>query len=82
MEAVSLSHLKKIVIGHDGEGYGAGIFLKMIAIKKSENSDKEWIFPCGNWLDTHLGVCGTVCQIDTIGRYFLKRWMIISYTMS
>ncbi|KAF7246133.1 Lipoxygenase-likey domain-containing protein 1, partial [Varanus komodoensis] len=68
MEAVSLSHLKKIVIGHDGEGYGAGIYLKMITIKKSENSDKEWIFPCWNWLDTHLGLCDTVCEIETIGK--------------
>nr|XP_020651634.1 lipoxygenase homology domain-containing protein 1-like isoform X1 [Pogona vitticeps]XP_020651635.1 lipoxygenase homology domain-containing protein 1-like isoform X1 [Pogona vitticeps]XP_020651636.1 lipoxygenase homology domain-containing protein 1-like isoform X1 [Pogona vitticeps] len=68
VEAVSLSHLKKIVIGHDGEGYGAGIYLKMITIKKSEDSEEEWIFPCWNWLDTHLGICDTVCQIETIGK--------------
>ncbi|XP_062836432.1 oxygen-regulated protein 1 isoform X2 [Anolis carolinensis] len=68
MEAVSLGHLKKIVVGHDGEGYGAGIFLKMITIKKSENSDKEWLFLCWNWLDTHMGICDTVCEIETIGK--------------
>ncbi|XP_063155355.1 oxygen-regulated protein 1 [Candoia aspera] len=71
VEAVSLSHLKKIVVGHDGEGYGAGIYLKMITIKKSESSDKEWVFPCWNWLDTHLGICDTVCEIKTIG----KKWI-------
>ncbi|XP_062987373.1 oxygen-regulated protein 1 [Elgaria multicarinata webbii] len=68
MEAVSLSHLKKIAVGHDGEGFGAGIYLKMITVKKSENSDKEWIFLCWNWLDTHLGICDTVCEIETIGK--------------
>ncbi|XP_026526062.1 lipoxygenase homology domain-containing protein 1 [Notechis scutatus] len=68
IEAVSLSHLKKIVVGHDGEGYGAGIYLKMVTIKKSENSEKEWVFPCWNWLDTHMGICDTVCEIKTIGK--------------
>nr|XP_056710895.1 oxygen-regulated protein 1 [Euleptes europaea] len=68
VEAVSLSHLKKIVVGHDGEGYGAGIYLKMITVKKSENSDKEWLFPCWSWLDTHIGIYDTVCDIKTIGK--------------
>ncbi|XP_077208521.1 oxygen-regulated protein 1 [Paroedura picta] len=68
VEAVSLGHLKKIVVGHDGEGYGAGIYLKMITVKKSENSDKEWLFPCWSWLDTHIGICDTVCDIKTIGK--------------
>ncbi|TFK11366.1 myelin P2 protein-like [Platysternon megacephalum] len=66
IEAVSLSHLQKVVVGHDGEGYGAGMYLKMITIKESADSDKEWIFPCWNWLDTHLGICETVCEIITI----------------
>ncbi|XP_066480514.1 oxygen-regulated protein 1 [Tiliqua scincoides] len=68
VEAVSLGQLKKIIVGHDGEGYGAGIYLKMITVKKSENSDKEWLFPCWNWLDTHLGLYDTVCEIKTIGK--------------
>ncbi|XP_028592785.2 oxygen-regulated protein 1 [Podarcis muralis] len=72
VEAVSLSHLKKVVIGHDGEGYGAGIYLKMVTVKKSENSDKEWVFPCWNWLDTHLGICDTVCEIETIGKKLIS----------
>uniref|UniRef100_A0ACB8FDY3 Uncharacterized protein n=1 Tax=Sphaerodactylus townsendi TaxID=933632 RepID=A0ACB8FDY3_9SAUR len=67
VEAVSLSHLKKIVVGHDGEGYGAGIYLKMVTVT-SENSDTEWLFPCWSWLDTHIGICDTVCDIKTIGK--------------
>ncbi|XP_032775722.1 LOW QUALITY PROTEIN: oxygen-regulated protein 1 [Strigops habroptila] len=68
VEAVSLSHLQKVVIGHDGEGYGAGMYLKMVTVKESRDSDKEWVFPLWNWLDTHLGLCETVCEIVTIGR--------------
>ncbi|NWU70953.1 LOXH1 protein, partial [Pterocles burchelli] len=67
VEAVSLSHLHKVVIGHDGEGYGAGMYLKMVTVKESQDSDKEWVFPWWNWLDTHLGLCDTVCEIKTIG---------------
>ncbi|NXG91299.1 LOXH1 protein, partial [Stercorarius parasiticus] len=68
VEAVSLSHLQKVVIGHDGEGYGAGMYLKMVTVKESQDSDKEWVFPLWNWLDTHLGLCETVCEIVTVGR--------------
>ncbi|NXJ65880.1 LOXH1 protein, partial [Rostratula benghalensis] len=68
VEAVSLSHLQKVVIGHDGEGYGAGMYLKMVTVKESQDSDKEWVFPLWNWLDTHLGLCETVCEIVTLGR--------------
>ncbi|KAM9025480.1 oxygen-regulated protein 1 [Ara ararauna] len=68
VEAVSLSQLQKVVIGHDGEGYGAGMYLKMVTVKESQDSDKEWVFPLWNWLDTHLGLCETVCEIVTTGR--------------
>lgn len=69
VEAVSLSHLQKVVIGHDGEGYGAGMYLKMVTVKESQDSDKEWVFPLWNWLDTHLGLCETVCEIVTVGKF-------------
>ncbi|NXU82941.1 LOXH1 protein, partial [Xiphorhynchus elegans] len=68
VEAVSLSCLQKVVIGHDGEGYGVGMYLKMVTVKESQDSDKEWIFPLWNWLDTHLGLCETVCEIVTVGK--------------
>lgn len=68
VEAVSLGHLQKVVIGHDGEGYGAGMYLKMVTVKESQDSDKEWVFPLWNWLDTHLGLCETVCEIATVGK--------------
>ncbi|KAM6104684.1 oxygen-regulated protein 1 isoform 2-T2 [Theristicus caerulescens] len=72
VEAVSLSHLQKVVIGHDGEGYGAGMYLKMVTVKESQDSDKEWVFPWWNWLDTHLGLCETVCEIVTAGKRLIS----------
>ncbi|XP_069710231.1 oxygen-regulated protein 1 [Phaenicophaeus curvirostris] len=72
VEAVSLSHLQKVVIGHDGEGYGAGMYLKMVTVKESQDSDKEWVFPWWNWLDTHLGICETLCEIVTVGRRLIS----------
>ncbi|NXC47424.1 LOXH1 protein, partial [Penelope pileata] len=73
VEAVSLSHLQKVVIGHDGEGYGAGMYLKMITVRESQDSDKEWVFPWWNWLDTHLGLCETACEIVTVGKRLISR---------
>jgi len=68
VEAVSLSHLNKVVIGHDGEGYGAGMYLKMVTVRETQDSDKEWVFPWWNWLDTHVGLCETLCEIVTVGK--------------
>ncbi|XP_059580075.1 oxygen-regulated protein 1 [Alligator mississippiensis] len=72
VEAVSLSDLQKVVLGHDGEGYGAGMYLKMITIQESQDSEEEWIFPCWNWLDTHLGICNNVCEIRAIGKRLIS----------
>nr|XP_020861601.1 lipoxygenase homology domain-containing protein 1 isoform X5 [Phascolarctos cinereus] len=68
IEAVSLSHLEKVLLAHDGEGYGAGLYLKMITIQESEDPDIEWVFPCWNWLDSHLGAYATVSELKTIGK--------------
>ncbi|XP_029443046.1 lipoxygenase homology domain-containing protein 1-like [Rhinatrema bivittatum] len=68
MEAVSLNQLKKIIIGHDGVGYGAGMYLKMVTVQESQDSDTEWIFPCWKWLDSHLRSGQTVLQLKTIGK--------------
>ncbi|XP_069587457.1 lipoxygenase homology domain-containing protein 1-like [Ranitomeya imitator] len=68
LEAVSLGELRKVVLGHDREGYGAGMYLKMVTIKESQDSTTEWVFPLWNWLDSHLGLCQTVCKLYTTGR--------------
>ncbi|XP_072460708.1 lipoxygenase homology domain-containing protein 1-like isoform X3 [Notamacropus eugenii] len=68
VEAVSLSHLEKVLLEHDGEGYGAGLYLKMITIQESKTSDIEWVFPCWNWLDSHLGAYVTASELKTIGK--------------
>ncbi|XP_074134524.1 lipoxygenase homology domain-containing protein 1-like isoform X1 [Sminthopsis crassicaudata] len=68
VEAVSLSHLEKVLLAHDGEGYGAGLYLKMITIQESKDPNIEWVFPCWNWLDSHLGAYVTVSELKTIGK--------------
>ncbi|KAM4704966.1 oxygen-regulated protein 1 [Rhinophrynus dorsalis] len=66
LEVVSLGDLRKVVLGHDGEGYGAGMYLKMVTAKESRDSTSEWVFPFWNWLDSNLGMCQTVCKLHTI----------------
>ncbi|XP_069813684.1 oxygen-regulated protein 1 isoform X3 [Dendropsophus ebraccatus] len=68
LEAVSLGQLRKVVLGHDREGYGAGMYMKMVTIKESKDSHTEWVFPFWNWLDSHLGLCQTVCKLYTTGK--------------
>ncbi|XP_030070331.1 lipoxygenase homology domain-containing protein 1 [Microcaecilia unicolor] len=68
VEAVSLNQLKTIVIGHDGVGYGAGMYLKMVTVQESQDSDTEWVFPCWKWMDSHLRTGQTVLKLKTIGK--------------
>ncbi|XP_059150632.1 lipoxygenase homology domain-containing protein 1-like isoform X2 [Physella acuta] len=52
IEAVTLHKLKKIRIGHDGKGPGAGWFLDKVVIFCKEEKDKfgEVTFNCNRWL--------------------------------
>ncbi|KAH3831729.1 hypothetical protein DPMN_104999, partial [Dreissena polymorpha] len=52
VEAVSLGHLKRIIIGHDGTGPGAGWFLDKVVIREPPfRTNQECVFHCGKWLD-------------------------------
>ncbi len=51
IEAVTLKNLKKIRIGHDGEGAGDGWFLKQVKVS-SANSKYDQTFECNKWLAT------------------------------
>lgn len=52
IEAVTLSKLHKIRIGHDGKGAGAGWFLDKVVIIPKDPKDKqgEVTFNCNRWL--------------------------------
>ncbi|XP_038664393.1 uncharacterized protein LOC119972132 [Scyliorhinus canicula] len=67
VKAVSLGQLTRVIIGHDGEGYGAGMYLKMIIVRESKDSDREWVFPCWSWLDDHIGTKQTVRELALLG---------------
>ncbi|XP_066545811.1 oxygen-regulated protein 1 [Amia ocellicauda] len=67
LESVSLGRLTKVVVGHDGEGYGAGLYLKLITVQESRRTGTEWVFPCFRWLDDHIGEQSTVCSLMSTG---------------
>ena len=46
--------LRKIRIGHDGTGVGAGWHLKEVIVD-APKLGKKWHFPCGHWLDKNEG---------------------------
>ncbi|XP_062909065.1 lipoxygenase homology domain-containing protein 1-like [Mobula hypostoma] len=67
VKAVSLGQLTKVIISHDGEGYGAGTYLKMITVRESKDSTREWVFPCWRWLDDHIGTKQTSRELTLLG---------------
>lgn len=89
-EAVSLQELRKLVIGHDGQGHGAGWFLDKVIVKEleGENSGKEFIFPCNRWLDDQeddgktereLKLLGNFCQSFTVNVNFIVSWYFVYF---
>ena len=71
-EAVDLGDLDSVIVNHDGRGHGAGIFLDKIVVKErdSENSELQFVFPCGRWLDSHQDDCLTQRTLRMLGKGF------------
>ena len=46
IEAVDLEELEELVVGHDGQGFGAGWFLEKIIVREKEGDYKRWLFNC------------------------------------
>ena len=49
IEAVSLTNLDKVRVGHDSTGPGSGWFLDRIVVKDPEDNTKEYVFPCNRF---------------------------------
>ena len=64
---VELGDLKKIRIGHDNKGIGAGWMLDKVVVY-CERGAKEWYFPCGRWLDLNEDDGKIVREIDAVER--------------
>uniref|UniRef100_A0A915NBG7 PLAT domain-containing protein n=1 Tax=Meloidogyne javanica TaxID=6303 RepID=A0A915NBG7_MELJA len=50
-----LGILKKLTIGHDCKGYGAGIFIDRIMVTEDEEASddcRQFLFLCNKWLDS------------------------------
>ncbi|XP_078677295.1 uncharacterized protein LOC144913960 isoform X2 [Branchiostoma floridae x Branchiostoma belcheri] len=67
MEAVSLGQLSKVVIRHDGVGYGAGLYVDAVTVHEGESAVSEWFFPCGHWLDDHMEDSCTERELSLLG---------------
>jgi hypothetical protein len=50
IKEADVGDLRKIKIGHNGRGAGAGWHLKEVIID-APKLGKKWRFPCGRWLD-------------------------------
>ncbi|CAM2710921.1 unnamed protein product [Rotaria socialis] len=50
VEAVSLKHIRKIRIGHDGTGPGAGWFLDKVVVRPEDKRYEQATFTCNRWL--------------------------------
>ena len=48
--AVDLGEVKRIVIGHDGKGFGSGWYLDKVVIHNPVNEAKQWDIPCTRWV--------------------------------
>lgn len=50
IEAVTLLALRKVRVGHDGHGSGAGWFLDNIVVKQMGTDKYDTVFECNRWL--------------------------------
>ncbi|XP_074641254.1 lipoxygenase homology domain-containing protein 1-like [Tubulanus polymorphus] len=58
LDAVLLGDLKTVVIGHDGDGSGAGWYCDKVIVRAEAGEHGEileWYFPCKQWLDEGQG---------------------------
>ena len=51
VEAVTLMKLRKIRIGHDGRGAGAGWFLDKVVVKQMDTDKYDTEFVCNRWVE-------------------------------
>ncbi|XP_054613031.1 lipoxygenase homology domain-containing protein 1-like isoform X2 [Dunckerocampus dactyliophorus] len=52
IEAVSLGHVRRVRVGHDGRGGGCGWFLDKVMVREEGQPESLAIeFPCYRWLD-------------------------------
>ncbi|KAI6171578.1 Doublecortin family protein [Aphelenchoides bicaudatus] len=52
IECGFLGILRRLTIGHDTVGYGAGIFIDRIIITEDAANGRAYLFQCGKWMDS------------------------------
>ena len=68
LECVDLQTLDRIVLGHDGIGYGAGLFVNHVTILAGD-SNYVYRFKCGKWLDDTVADCRIERTLEFTGMY-------------
>uniref|UniRef100_A0AC34PV50 PLAT domain-containing protein n=1 Tax=Panagrolaimus sp. JU765 TaxID=591449 RepID=A0AC34PV50_9BILA len=48
----SVGKLRKITIGHDHRGYGAGLFIDQVIIVEGSGNGRVYLFQCYKWFDS------------------------------
>ncbi len=79
LEAVTIQDLERVSIGHDGVGPGAGWFLDRLEVQEvaagnannNNNADNVYVFPCGQWLDSHNGNFSTEAELRNTCEFIL-----------
>ena len=66
---MGLGDLQKVVIGHNGEGSGAGWFLDRITVteRSGPNANMIYLFPCNRWFDDHEEDKKTERELQLLG---------------
>uniref|UniRef100_A0A915KBB8 PLAT domain-containing protein n=1 Tax=Romanomermis culicivorax TaxID=13658 RepID=A0A915KBB8_ROMCU len=72
---INIGRLRKILLGHENTGYGAGVFIDRIIVNEREIPERElyqYVFLCSKWLDSGQ-VDGKIERtIQCSGYYSLK----------
>lgn len=92
IECGFLGIIRRLVVGHDSVGYGAGIFIDRIIITEDAINGRAYLFQCQKWLDSGQ-VDGKLkrslrltayCDMDPIPhaveRLTHGRWEVILYS--
>jgi len=75
----SLGTLRRLIIGHDGIGHGAGWYLEKVIVSEQRGAEcvpgKELVFPCNRWLDDHEDDGRTERELLAAGNCLNHVWL-------
>ncbi|XP_078332217.1 lipoxygenase homology domain-containing protein 1-like isoform X5 [Crassostrea virginica] len=73
IEAVTLEKIKKVEIGHDGKGIGAGWYLEKVIIKRPDKPKFDVNIDCNSWLASDEESGHIVKEFSVSGSQLLQK---------